>query len=606
MAVAIIDPDPKKELVQGRGVVVRHLGAGVLGQNAPVPFQKNSLKQTLYWDGKDDLGFYHKEPEKLQVRVSLGLKPVFDKRLGGTSPKNLPGTVQGMAAGPDGVYIIWNGTCGGLGVASVRKFDHDGNYIATLVPPPIKLPESKLTGMGYVEYDSGKLAVHGPDINQSVAISSFYLPPLDTDDVESCQPVVAGNRLVFPNGGFIYASPGSFLHYIYTDGGRDERGIRGLSITKDRIAHQNARLAVSPDGKKIYVSGGASVHTPSTRVPSTSVYVRMLDSDNEGRVFVGETGKPGSDERHFNNAQGIDCDSEGRVYVADLLNNRIQVFSAEGNFLKTIPVDCPNLVQVHKKTGAIYVLHTARVEGRSVGRIIKFTSFSDPREEFHADGFEGLFILDSWTERPRLWFGGRQGKRHGHSDSAVSTYTGIGSVTIWEERDRKLEKIADFEEEAKKEAGKSWIGRWNGVPMHILSFANATCDPTREKMYYRHTDVFNLVTGEYEGSFQHWSRCFQDIGFDKRGYMHGHQNNRAGTPCIWRVDPSRVVTEKDKSGNVLLKYPEVVYDYGVEVSTGGWHAKTWLGAIPTKCQGGAKGFSGWHGRQYERRDCRRK
>ena len=586
VTVAVIDPDPKRELVPGRGIVVRHLGAGVLGPNAPAPFQKNSLKQVIYWDGKDDLGFYHKTPEKLQVRVSLGLKPVFDKRLGGTSPKNLPGTVQGMAAGPDGVYIIWNGTCGGFGSASVRKFDHDGNYIATLVPPPANLPESKLSGMGYVEYEPGKKTVHGPDINQSVAVSAFYLPPLDADDVESCQPVIAGNRLVFPNGGFIYASPGSFLHYIYTDGGRDELGIRGLSITKHRVVHQNARLAVSPDGKKIYISGTAS----SDRTPSTSVYVRMLDSDEEGKVFVGETGKPGSDEYHLNNADGIDCDSEGRVYIADLANNRIQVFSPEGKFLKTISVDRPSLVQVHKKTGAIYVLHTARVEGRSVGRLTKFTSFKDPREEFHQDGFQGLMVLDSWTAQPRLWFGGRQGKRAGHADSASTVYTGTGSVTIWEEREKKLVKIADFEEEAKKEAGKSWAGRWNGVNMHILSFANATCDPTREKMYYRYKDVFNLVTGEREGTFVALGGCFQDIGFDRRGYMHGHQNNRAGIPCVWRVDPSLVVIEKDKEGDILLKYPEVPYDYGVEVSTGGWHVKTWKGAIATKCQAGAKGF----------------
>jgi hypothetical protein len=88
VTVAMIDPDPKKELVSGRGIVVRHLGAGVLGPNAPSPFQRNSLKQTLYWDGKDDLGFYHKEPQNLMVRVSLGLKPEFDKLLLGKSPKN--------------------------------------------------------------------------------------------------------------------------------------------------------------------------------------------------------------------------------------------------------------------------------------------------------------------------------------------------------------------------------------------------------------------------------------------------------------------------------------------------------------------------------------
>jgi len=63
-------------LIDEKGVVVRHLGAGVLGSNAPVPFQKNLLSQKIYWDGKDDLGAYPKEPGKLRVRVMLGLKPV--------------------------------------------------------------------------------------------------------------------------------------------------------------------------------------------------------------------------------------------------------------------------------------------------------------------------------------------------------------------------------------------------------------------------------------------------------------------------------------------------------------------------------------------------
>jgi hypothetical protein len=41
------------ENTQGR--VIRHLACGVLGANAPEPFQKGSLQQTLVWDGKDDL-----------------------------------------------------------------------------------------------------------------------------------------------------------------------------------------------------------------------------------------------------------------------------------------------------------------------------------------------------------------------------------------------------------------------------------------------------------------------------------------------------------------------------------------------------------------------
>ncbi len=48
VTVAIVDPD-KDVSGLGRGTVVRHLASGVLGPNAPEPFQKNSLRQTIYW-----------------------------------------------------------------------------------------------------------------------------------------------------------------------------------------------------------------------------------------------------------------------------------------------------------------------------------------------------------------------------------------------------------------------------------------------------------------------------------------------------------------------------------------------------------------------------
>src|SRR5688500_11899660 len=63
--VAILDSD---------GKVVRHLAAGRLGDNAPAPLVKGSLKQTLNWDGMDDLG-RRAEGGPFRVRVALGLKP---------------------------------------------------------------------------------------------------------------------------------------------------------------------------------------------------------------------------------------------------------------------------------------------------------------------------------------------------------------------------------------------------------------------------------------------------------------------------------------------------------------------------------------------------
>ena len=87
-------------LIDDEGVVVRHLGSGVLGANAPAPFQRNSLKQTISWNGKGD---------------------------------------------------------------------HDGNYVRTLVPPPANMPEEKLQGLGFVEYEAGRKALHTPDLMSTLS-----------------------------------------------------------------------------------------------------------------------------------------------------------------------------------------------------------------------------------------------------------------------------------------------------------------------------------------------------------------------------------------------------------------------------------------------------
>ena len=63
------------------GRIVRHLASGVLGKNAPPPFRRNATQQTLVWDGKDDRGRYVERIDGHAVRVSLGLKPRFERTL---------------------------------------------------------------------------------------------------------------------------------------------------------------------------------------------------------------------------------------------------------------------------------------------------------------------------------------------------------------------------------------------------------------------------------------------------------------------------------------------------------------------------------------------
>ena len=51
------------------GKILRHLVSGVLGPNAPAPLQKDSLRQSIVWDSKDDQGRYVDDLAGLTVRV---------------------------------------------------------------------------------------------------------------------------------------------------------------------------------------------------------------------------------------------------------------------------------------------------------------------------------------------------------------------------------------------------------------------------------------------------------------------------------------------------------------------------------------------------------
>jgi len=130
VTVAIEDP---------QGKIIRHLASGVLGQYAPEPLAWDSKKQTLIWDGKNDQGTYVDDKDSLTVRVSLGLKPRFERslfwdpkrRLGsweeGTILVNTPTPL--IQARPEGVYVFE-----GRGVDRLQLFDHQGRYVRTIYP----------------------------------------------------------------------------------------------------------------------------------------------------------------------------------------------------------------------------------------------------------------------------------------------------------------------------------------------------------------------------------------------------------------------------------------------------------------------------------------
>ncbi len=558
--------DVTVDLIDKEGTVVRHVASGVLGKNAPASFRKDSLEQKILWDGKDDLGTYVREPEKLTARVMLGLKPEFDNLLGPASPKALPGALWGVAADADGVYVF---TRAG-GKVTWRKFDHDAHYVRDLYPPSGKLSPEKLGGMGYVEYEPGKRAIHAPDIQSGMWHYASW-SPTGVDGVWRCRPVAVNGRIYLLSSGHGQEAPGSrrstanYLHYFNTDGSTEYDGVTGRPwVVAPGGTSISPHLAASPDGKTLYVTGlhGAGVWGSA---PASPVLMSgPAAGDERANVLVGDFKKVGGDDRSFSDPKDVACDPSGRVYVVDSVNRRIQIFSPEGKFLKTLKVNRPDLVQVHQKTGQVYVAHSATVRGKSVGRITRFSPFPELAEERHWDGVGArIMTLDSWAPKPRLWISGRtagSGTRvfadtDGLSETESTTKGAL--LLVYEDAGEELRLLSDFEKEARKEAGGSEMEFAGGIKYPVV------CDPVTEKAYYCNKWIFDLRTGKSPGSTEHNINVKSGLAFCKRGYMHVHVQHR-DQKIMCRLDPKRVV-HVDRPGRSYTKYAEVPYDYGVDM-----------------------------------------
>ncbi|MCX7825060.1 MAG: hypothetical protein N2689_05835 [Verrucomicrobiae bacterium] len=117
------------------GRVLRHLASGVLGPNAPWPFQQNSLSQRIEWDGAVD--FEGESIAGAEVHVGLGLKAMYDKSIN-WNPNLCHGGVVFSGTGPNKENVYVGMGSYNSGHMRVREFDKSGKYLKTLCPPPAK------------------------------------------------------------------------------------------------------------------------------------------------------------------------------------------------------------------------------------------------------------------------------------------------------------------------------------------------------------------------------------------------------------------------------------------------------------------------------------
>src|SRR5262245_27468416 len=130
------------------GKIVRHLAAGVLGNNPPEPLQANTLAQLLRWDGKDDFG-KAAAGGPFRVRVQIGMRPEFDRFLLHTPEAS--GPISALAVGPGGALYVFHrdGTANGnMGGDKLKVYDRDGKHKRVLVPFPADIAPEKVKALG--------------------------------------------------------------------------------------------------------------------------------------------------------------------------------------------------------------------------------------------------------------------------------------------------------------------------------------------------------------------------------------------------------------------------------------------------------------------------
>jgi hypothetical protein len=345
---ALCDVTVAIEDTEGR--IIRHLASGVLGKNAPVPFQKDSLEQTLIWDSKDEQGRYYDDTDNVVIRVSLGLRARFERhhlwspyrRVSNQGPFATLNGSGAFVAQPEGVYVF-----DGQMTDHLRLFDHAGNYLRTVYPFPTK-QRDKLDGVQMQRFpQSGQvLPRKGGNYSSTLLTSGTNVE----GGYNSQRYGLAATAMAVRSGRIALVA--NYLNRLATDGSTGGLPLQGPETRSG--GHLPRSAALSPDGKTLYLTGYS--HTPGSewfhqRIPWQHV-VRRIDFETGDKMQDFVVGK-GTEPGKFRTPLSVDTDAQGRVYVADRFNHRIQIFDPSGKHLKSVPVNLPSEVSIDQRNGDI-------------------------------------------------------------------------------------------------------------------------------------------------------------------------------------------------------------------------------------------------------------
>ncbi|MCG3180892.1 MAG: hypothetical protein BIFFINMI_03255 [Phycisphaerae bacterium] len=588
----------------GEPMILRHLACGVLGANAPAPFQANSLRQTIVWDGKDDMGRYVEAPDACRIRVSLGLAPRLERTLFWSPQKRIaPPTALAsllpvMVPTADGVYV-----CEGGGGDRLCLYDHDGNYVRTIYPfPADAMAGGKILGLKTVElWPGGKAYPVKWTLPQTTLLTSADLrfgrawPCGGSNAVSPAATAMAvrGGRIALAN---------ARLNRLATDGTTGGLPLGGpvtsftvkvrnyLGYTGDRQVGPRS-AAISPDGKWVYMTGfrwGESWGTGGSRHRWLDGVVRVpyggqLDAAPE--IFKGRmddrVGTAADDS--FRTPCSVAIDAKGRIYVADYMNDRVQVFDDAGKLLRSVKAAKPVKLVVDDKGDALYVfswllinshleytspkvkveltmtklapLDAPKPSGSPVGLPFRLDTVWNTWDHF--GGTQVRVALDTWADPLRLWVAG-----------AESSWAGE-QIRIYQLQGDRWTPARDFARDAAKAV--TWVRAPHFGRQRLY------CNPQNGWVYageqHQPSNVLSKSISELIGIDPATGRVKvvpmpfdgEDLAFDQQGLLYVRTTNviarftgGAEGRAPWREVPFDYGEERHRIGNQGFRTTDIM------------------------------------------------
>jgi len=384
--------DVEVAVVDGKGAVVRHLAAGVLGGSSPPPAPLAAgLAQRLEWDGTDDYG---QQVAGASVRVRTGMGAKLENIVGGDPYAfwskqsaavldHAQWKVTGLELKSDGkVYLIGAETS--FGLPALRCYDLRGNFLKTVFPPAASKPLDEVKGFGALARADGTWVLP-PNYGWNTRLSNWglmsggldygsiwcarFLATPDAGTLRLGQPIGEGGQCV------TIGSDGTLREF------KPEAMFAGEPFPKSGC-FDGLRSVVSPDGKSLYLSGLGTEADGfwrdgqvwkvdlATRIPAP--FFALSADERKDRSAIGNgTGAP------YTAFHGLAVDAAGNVFVCDRQSKRLAVVGKDGKLIRSIPVENPDAVAVSPTGKALYVTTRWTKWGAAGGlQLLKFNDWS--------------------------------------------------------------------------------------------------------------------------------------------------------------------------------------------------------------------------------------